>query len=421
MSARGSDYWSRVVSVFTGAAVAQAIPILGSLIIARLYAPDAFGIFSTWLGISLVLTVCVTYRLEHAFGLEPDGEPRERLVVATVLLLLVTGAILLVCVLVTGILFGQAYGHMTPTLVVLLIPMSMGAALSLVWQSWAANNGDVRKLSYIRISQTLCITGLQILAGLVQPTALVLALAQVVGAWIAVLMGYRLIPFRHGLPGNASQAYVLVSNVLSKYRRFPALSLPADLINAAAAQMPIVVLTSRFGPEVAGFYALATRMMGAPISILGNAVRDVFKRSANEHFRSDGHCVGIYLRTLYVLLGCSVVMVAVVYPFSESIFALFFGDKWRMSGTIAAWLLPMYALRFIASPLSYTFYIVQKQNVDLIWQVSLLAMTGATLFLFVSYQDTLIYYSAGYAVLYLVYIYLSYLYSKGTQNLAVTR
>ncbi len=416
----GSGYWRRVASVFTGAAVAQAIPILGSLLIARLYAPEAFGIFSTWLGISLVITVCITYRLEHAFGLEPDGAERENLVVTTVLLLLMTGVVLMLIAALIAFFFGDLYGHMSPALTVLLVPMSMGAALSLVWQSWAANNGDVKNLSLIRITQTLCITVLQILAGWLQPTALVLALAQVTGAWVAVMIAYRLLPFKHALPGSIRQAGVLMRDVVAKYRRFPTLSLPADLINTAAAQMPIIVLTGRFGPEVAGFYALATRMMGAPLSILGNAIRDVFKRTAGEHFRADGNCVAIYLRTFFVLLACSVVMVVVVYPFSEPIFAVFFGDKWRMSGTMAAWLLPMYALRFIASPLSYTFYIVQKQHVDLLWQVSLLAMTIATLFLFERYESTLIYYSAGYALLYGVYIYLSYQYSRGNRSLAVT-
>src|SRR5690606_32406141 len=154
------------------------------------------------------------------------------------------------------VIFGELHGHMSPALMILLVPMSMGAALSLVWQSWTANNGDVKNLSLIRITQTLCITVLQIIAGWLQPTALVLALAQVAGAWVAVLIAYRLVPFKHALPGSIGQARTLVRDVVARYKRFPLLSLPADLINTVAAQMPIIVLTGRFGPEVAGFYAL---------------------------------------------------------------------------------------------------------------------------------------------------------------------
>src|SRR3546814_4688694 len=65
--------------------------------------------------------------------------------------------------------------------------------------------------------------------------------------------------------------------------------------------------------------------------------------------------------------------------FGETAFVLVLGEKWRMAGIIAMWMLPLYSLRFIASPLSYTFYIVDKQHVDLAWQVGLLVMTVATL------------------------------------------
>lgn len=413
MAATKAGYWHQVASVFAGAATAQAVPIFGSLIIARLYAPDEFGLYSTWLGVSLVLTVCVTYRLEHALGLEPDGAPREKLVLSALFLVVATSiTILLIALILVGVK-AEPYNGMTGGSILLLAPMTMGAGISAIWQSWAANNGDVRNLSYIRIWLAICVTALQVLVGWFKPTATALMLAQVVGIWLSLIASYHLLPIQHGYPHGVSQICLWISQSLRRYKRFAMLSLPADLINTAAAQMPIIVLTSRFGPEVAGFYALANRMMGAPISILGSAVRDVFKRSANEEYRLSGRCVVVYARTFAVLLVGALLMVSMVYPFSEDIFTIFFGESWRSAGSIAAWLLPMFALRFISSPLSYTFYIVQKQNVDLVWQIFLLAMTIGTLVLFSTYRDTLIYYSIGYSLLYVIYIGLSRKYSKG--------
>src|SRR5690606_13532134 len=186
----------------------------------------------------------------------------------------------------------------------------------------------------------------------------------------------------------------------------------ADLLNSSAAQLPIIVLGTRFGPEVAGYFALASRTMGAPISILGGAVRDVFKRSANQDFQRYGNCRGIYVRTFWVLSALAVLMVIVVAPFASTLFSFAFGKEWQTAGVFASWLIPMYALRFVASPLSYTFYVVQKQQVDLVWQIALLAMTVATLFSFTSYSATIVSYSVGYAALYTVYLLLSYSYSK---------
>lgn len=76
-----SDFWRSVASVLTGTALAQAIPILGSLVIARQYAPSEFGRFSAWLGLVLLAAVALTGRFETALALEPDGEPRRRAMV----------------------------------------------------------------------------------------------------------------------------------------------------------------------------------------------------------------------------------------------------------------------------------------------------------------------------------------------------
>ncbi|EJO93851.1 polysaccharide biosynthesis protein [Ectopseudomonas mendocina DLHK] len=73
----------------------------------------------------------------------------------------------------------------------------------------------------------------------------------------------------------------------------------------------------------------------------------------------------------------------------------------------------MFALRFIASPLSYMVYIAGKQHLDLLWQVGLLVMTLVCLGVVQGHQSALIVYSFGYAALYLVYLAMSYRFSLG--------
>ena len=80
---------------------------------------------------------------------------------------------------------------------------------------------------------------------------------------------------------------------------------------------------------------------------------------------------------------------------------------------MAAWLLPLFALRFVASPLSYMFFIAGRQRLDLMWQFALLAMTVTTLTVGVQYSTTLQLYSAGYSLLYLLYLWMSFRLSCG--------
>ena len=109
------------------------------------------------------------------------------------------------------------------------------------------------------------------------------------------------------------------------------------------------------------------------------------------------------------MLALGIVVIA------ERLFVIAFGEPWRQAGVIAIWLMPMFALRFVASPLSYVFYIAGKQHIDLVWQCALLAMTMASFMLTSSFETSIKFYAAGYGFLYVVYAILSYHYSKGSQ------
>lgn len=405
------SFWRSVAVVFSGTAIAQAVPLLGLLVLARLYAPSEFGVFAAWLGIVQVGSVLATGRFEVALALEEDGEARRIAVVAT--LAAVALATMAGAVVAGGLVLGDAAFIGQPVLWVLAVPAMALAATAQTVQAWAGADGRFRDLSTVRIVQSTAITGAQILVGLAAPTALGLACTHVLGlaAGIGVALSRQplsLAPVSQPWPGA-------IRGFWSRQRRFPLISLPSDSVNTVAAQLPLLVLTSRFGADVAGQLALTMRVLGGPISLLGASVLDVFRRSASQTWRERGECRLDFTRTLRVLILGAIGLVLVIGPFGEALFALLFGETWRTAGTIALWLLPMFALRFVASPLSYMFYIAGKQHIDLAWQLALLAMTVATLTLFSSHPASLQAYSAGYSALYVVYLALSYRFSRGAR------
>ena len=407
------DFWRNVAGVLSGTTLAQAIPILASLVIAREYAPAQFGLYVAWLGMVAIAAVVVTGRFETAFAIMDDGEPR-RLGVICVLLTMVM-ALAGVSLLAAGayVLHPAWLKISGPLLLALFIPGTLFAAMAAIWQVWAATEGKYRQLSIMRIFQAVNIVLIQMGLPLVmRPTAEALAGAYVVGLLTGLLACFYLLPL--GAWPTDMRARLLV--FWKRYARFPLYSLPADAINAVAAQLPILVIASRFGPEITGLLALAMRTLGAPISLLGTSVLDVFKRQAAASFRARGECRADYLQTLWVLAAGSLAMCVVLFFASEPLFALAFGARWRGAGTIAIWMLPMFAMRFVASPLSYMVYIVEKQHLDLIWQVALLAMTVGTLNLPLGYPGVLQSYSVGYALLYGAYLVMSYRFALGAKK-----
>lgn len=403
-------FWRSVGVVLTGSAMAQAIPLLGSLLIARLYAPQEFGLFAAWLGAASMLAVALTFRYEMALALEGDGEPRR------------TGATAVLCAvllgtLVTSLLLGLCFALNLVNIPHARLWLTVPAAAALMavaqtWQAWAAADGSYRRLSLMRITQAACVTGAQILCGLAAPDAFSLAMAHLGGVACGVAIAFWQLPLAwksfRGL-GWSDGALAFCR----RHRRMPLLSLPADLVNAAVSQLPLLIVTSRFGADVGGWLALTLRMLGGPISLLGAAVLDVFRRQAAQSFRERGECRAEYVRTFKVLGAASLVFVLILTPFSETLFRFGFGERWVAAGTIATWLLPLFAMRFVASPLSYMFYVADKQHVDLVWQLTLLGVTLASLLLPADYASALQLYSLGYSAMYVAYLFLSYRFSLG--------
>lgn len=405
-----SAFWRNVGVVLTGAAAAQSIPLLGSLVIARIYVPAEFGLFSVWLGIVSLLAVVVTGRYEAALAVELDGEPRRVGVQAVLWCITVATGGILVLVAVLAAL-EPAWLRTTPLALLWAFAPTAGLiAVSQVLQSWAAADGRYPHLVRMRISQAVGITGLQVGAGMLDPSAVSLGLANCAGVLLGAVVAATLMP-----PGRLAESGAR-RDFLRRHRRFPLLSLPADSVNTAAGQLPLLLVASRFGSDVAGLLALALRTLGAPIGLLGAAVLDVFRRQAAVAFRERGECRHEYMQTLKVLGLGSVAGAIVIGLFSEDLFAVAFGNQWRSAGTIALWLLPMFAMRFVASPLSYMMYVAHKQHVDLFWQIGLMMMTATTLWLPSHYAAALQWYSAGYSAMYVVYLALSYRFSLGSHS-----
>jgi O-antigen/teichoic acid export membrane protein len=399
--------------VLSGMAISQSIPLLGSLLISRLYAPSEFGLFSAWLGIVMTAAVFVTGRLEMALGVEHDGEPRRFAMIATMV------SIIIACSVLTFITIGAysflpAIRDLNLGLILIFLPATFLVAVLQAWQSWAAAEGQYRELSFMRIMQAFGVTGAQILIGYFSPNAVGMSCGYFFGVLVGVLAAVYFMPINFKNVKPLSRFKVQLKAFWLTHHRFPIYALPADLINSASGQLPLLFIASKYGVEFSGLFALSIKVLGAPIGLLGSAVLDVFKRSAAKSYRELGSCRKDYLRTFTLLTALGALFAIAVNLMAESIFVFAFGERWRFSGVISIWLMPMFAMRFVASPLSYVFYIAGKQSVDLVWQCSLFVVTLLAFLMPDNFQMSIKAYAIGYACLYFVYLILSFRYSSSS-------
>lgn len=402
-----------ISSVLSGSLIAHTIPIIGTLLIAKIFMPDAFGNYSMWLGGVMFLAVGLTFRFELSFNAAADGQEKHIGVMVTILTILFTTCSIVALTILITVLDVNLPKNLTFELIFLGIFSSSLLAFNQTVQNWASADGRYRHLVIIRIVQAITIIILQIIIGFYKPNITGLSLGYFTGLCTSLIIGIYFSPNVKFLD------LFLKKNIFSYWKKnleFVKFALPADLISSLTTQLPVIIVAFRFGSETAGTLAMALRVLGAPISLLSNSVLDVFKRYAGQAYINRGECREEYLHTFKILLIISTVSSFFIYIGAKPLFFLIFGEIWEGSGLIALWLLPRFATGFIASPLSYVVYITGKQNLDLIWQITLLIITLVNLFSSNSIMLVLVGYSLSYATLYIVYLLMTYHFSCGKKQ-----
>lgn len=393
--------------MLSGALAAQLIPIIGALLIVRLYPPAAFGAYSAWLALVSILAVILTLRYDNSLPVEPDGFQRQIAVIAILVNSMLVMVFLLALMPILLIEIRQLMPSQSNEALWIMLPAALLMATTTVWQGWCVADGDYKTLNKLRILLAALTVVFQILGSLISTTELVLSASHLAGLALSQLIYYCIKP--------VSFRGVTKKLLLQFWRRrvsFLKFSLPADMISALTANLPILIVSKRFGPEAAGLLALTLRVLGGPLGILGKAVLDVFKRYAAQSQRERGEFIGIFKKTFLVLFTSSIIFSVAVMLFAERLFLILFGEDWLQSAKYAVYLIPLFSLRLVASPLSYSVYIAEKQHWDMLWQALFFFGTVFSLGLLSEIDRSLILYGVIGSLLYMINIMMCFNFSK---------
>jgi O-antigen/teichoic acid export membrane protein len=402
------NYWQNIARVAGGAIVAQAIPFLGSFIIARLYAPDAFGEYSVWVAVVTWLVVIMTCRLEQGLALISNGDDRA-LATSNILTIAVQVGAALATITFIALLLGSTSLSAPLALLVMLVPTALMLAAIQTIQFYNAAEGRYGRLNFFRILIAASILSAQLASVLLSTSSIALAAGHLIGVAMPLLLLLLTMPRK----AMAMQTLPNAWRFLKQHKPYALYSMPADLINKISLTLPVIFTTSNYGPENAGLLAMAIKILGAPISLVGASILDVYRQYAASEHEQFGRSDRIFLRTLCVLSAIAAIVffagTFLIQPASDFLF----DERWRSTGSVAIILLPLFCARLITSPLTYSVYIAGKQWVDLAWQLALLTATAFVFSLDANYELTLAIYCWTGVGLYAIYLALSFYFAKG--------
>lgn len=374
--AKRSHFVKNVAIMMGGTLIAQAIPVLISPLLTRIYTPAELGMFAVYFSLTMFLAVVATGRYDLAIMLPANRDKGVALTLLSMGLSVFTALLFLILVFFAGDWMARGMGApaMLPWLwLVGPATFLMASYVSLTY--WLNRNGRYGIMSRNRVMQSGLLAAGQLGMGvsIAGPAGLMLGhfVAQLVTTITIVRDFWRSVRLRPLVAWRRD-----IAAVARRYAHHPKFLLAAHVADKAAIESPTIAIAALYGPREAGFFMMAQRIITLPTSLVANAVGDVYRQNATETYRRQREFRTLFTRTLFSLAALVFVPLAIVVLIAPEAFAFVFGETWRNSGIYAQSLAIAAALQFVLSPLDKGALIVGAVRYISIWEyfrVSLMA------------------------------------------------
>ncbi len=367
MSKSDDPFLKHVVTLLVGNGIAQAIPILASLLLSRVYAPADMGTYALYMLLPTNFSVLATGRYDLAIVLPKDDEDALNLVALATLISLGFAALALIVVVMFRGWFSDWLHQPAAFALLLLVPPSVfltGSVQSAF--AWLNRKRAYHFLSIARISQSIVTVfttvglgyvGLR-LAGLVIGSLA----GQVVSAIAAVIyfhLNRTTMPWR-------SVGWIGIKRTARAYEDFPKVNSFHVLLDLVQNNVVTIGIGRDFGQVALGYYSFTTKVLKTPLGLIGSAVGQVFYQRASETANEGGDLRALMRGVVKQLSVIAVPMCVVLLAAGPPLFGLVFGASWRPAGTYAQILGPWLALNFVVSPIAVIYVIKGRQKMALL-------------------------------------------------------
>ncbi len=364
-----SEFIKNVATLTSGTTVAQAIPVLISPILTRLYTPEEFGVFALFMALVAMLSVIASLRYELAIMLPKDIRDAINILALSWIIVIGVSTLSFLMILIFRSEIGGWLEQPELSAWLYLIPVVvffMGIYQTLNY--WSTRHKTFGRNATSRISQSLTTSGVQLGTGYAGAAAGGLITGAVLGQFVATLVlaarSMKDIRPHWNLVSKAG-----MRENLKKYRSFARVNSPHALIDSFQDNGIVFLLTYYFKESITGFYGFAFRILKAPLSLIGSSVYQVFYQTASEYHNENKDLRPMVLKMYTRLALLGILPFATLFFFGPQLFAWVFGDNWMEAGVIASILTPWLYLNFIGSPVSCMALIKNKQGMAMIFTI----------------------------------------------------
>ena len=365
-----SEFIKNIITLLSGTTIAQAIPIIITPIIARLYTPEDFGVLAIFMAINLVLGTVASGRYELAI-MDPETDDEAVSVAALAILVsFIFSIILFVPIFIFNSEIISLFKSDDLTYYLYFCPVVVWVvALYNIINQLNIRKKEYRDIAVASIYKSTVLSVLIIFVGYIKDGALGLILGQVISYFVS---NARLLS--NIMKNYNVKNFTGVRKVALKYIEFPKYSVVASLANTSSVHVVNMLISSFYSISTLGLYSLTERVLGAPLALISKAVGQVYFEKSTKELREEGGVEKTFYLTLKILFLVGLPIFTAIYYLVPAVFLIVFGEQWKEAGEYAQILAPLFFIRFIVSPLTLTNVVFRRNKQGMWWQIILLTL-----------------------------------------------
>jgi len=395
-----------VATLVGGTGIAQALPVLISPILTRMYSPEEFGILAFYMAAIAIIGVASTGRYEMAVLLPKENIKAYNLAGFSVILSLAVSIATFAVLLIFGDRILELFGFRPMPVLYYTIPAGIFAFALFQISTFLLNRVQHYKgLASAKIARSGGISAGQILFGLTGFSTFGLVFGKLFGDLGSAIYAKWLANRNRAFKDSRYSRIIMKAEALT-FREMPKINAPHAVSTTLSNQLPNILLAGFFSPAIAGFYNLSFRVCYAPVMLISGSVYQVYSRSVSNNQKEGDDIYRFTLSIVKKLALIALIPFSILLLFAPDLFDFIFGTEWRIAGFYAQLLTPMLFFSFIVSPVTYLPILFGYQRkaffLDLIYLVLRIAALSTGFFM-----DSATIAIAGYSavgVIFLVYL-----------------
>ncbi|MBP1950546.1 lipopolysaccharide biosynthesis protein [Virgibacillus litoralis] len=340
-----------VIIMASGTAAAQLVTMALYPFITRLYGPEAFGLMGVFMAVVGIIAPIAALTYPIAIVLPKSDRDAKGIIILSLYIstgiAVITAIILLVFHQPVVRLFNL--GDIAPFLYLIPIVVVFSGFMQ-VAEQWLIRTKQFAITAKVAFLHSLIVQGSKVGIGFIYPLAAVLIILSALGNGLRALM---MVIFARKTDYKQTDIHtkkVSIKEIATKYRDFPYYRAPEVFLDAASQGLPILLLTSFFGPASVGFYSIGRMVLRLPTQLISKSVGDVFYPRISEAANNGENLTKLIRKATIALGAVGIIPFATVIIFGPWLFSFVFGAEWVTAGEYARWIALWTFFGFINRP-----------------------------------------------------------------------